>query len=286
MERKVTVAAVNFQTAWGDKRANLEKMKNIVTQAASRGIDMVAFPELALSGYECDEGCHMHKELAEPIPGPSTEEMAKLAAEHNLYVVFGLPEQDSREPTKRYISTAVVGPEGILGAYRKIHLSEPPLFTESECFVGGRELPVFKTRFCPIGIQICYDFWIFPELTRILTLKGAEIVINTTASPAGPGKPYYLVQQTGARATENTIYTISANLVGQERKRSFYGHSAVAGPDPPRPARIFAEGGETEEVVSATLNLEATRWWRQTTGWMRARRAEVILNELKALSKE
>ncbi len=281
-EKAMTVACINFETTWGDKGANLKKMKEIVTQAADQGNDMIVFPELALSGYECDDSFSMHARNAETIPGPSTEEMAKLAASSNVYVIFGMPERDKSEPGILYISSVVIGPEGILGAYRKIHLSPPPLFTEAECFTGGKELPVFETRFGLIGVQICLDFWLYPELTRILALKGAKIIFNTTASPSAPGKPYFLVQQTGARATENQVYTASANLVGKEIKKSFYGHSAIAGPAPSRLVKIYAEGGEEEEIVSATLNLVIVR---EQAPWQKNRRSALILEELKKLEE-
>lgn len=286
MTKKVlSLACVNFHAEWGNKAANLEKMKKMIAQAAQVGNEMIVFPELALSGYECDEGFKMHEATAETIPGPATEEMAKVAAEHDVYVIFGLPERDKDKPKARYISTAVVGPEGILGAYRKIHLSEPPMFSESLCFSPGREVPVFETRYGLIGIQICYDFWIFPELTRILALKGAILVINTTGSPSGPGKSYYLTTMTAARAAENGIYVASANLVGKEVKTSYFGHSSIAGPAPPRRVKLYAEGGEDEEIVSATLNLEICHWWRAQSNWQGAMRADIITEEMKKLKE-
>jgi predicted amidohydrolase len=176
-EKVVSIACVSFTTIWGNKQANLEKIKKYVVEAVSQGNNIVVFPELALSGYECDDGC-MHHTNAETVPGPSTEEIAALAKKHNVYVVFGLPEKDKKDPNIHYISSAVVGPEGILGAYRKLHLMESP-FTETKCFKPGNDLPIFETKYGPIGIQICYDFWSFPEITRILALKGARIIIKS-----------------------------------------------------------------------------------------------------------
>ena len=261
-------------------------MKQTVIQAAKMGNEMIVFPELALSGYECDPDFTMHQQAAEPIPGLATEEMAKLAAEQDVYIIFGLPERDRENSKARYISSVVVGPEGILGVYRKIHLSAPPLFRESLCFTPGSELPVFETRYGTIGIQICYDFWIFPELTRILVLKGADLIINITASPSGPGKPYYLTTMTAARAAENGVYVASANLVGEELKSCFFGHSTIAGPAPPRRVKLYAEGGEDEEIVSATLNLELCRWWLTQSSWREARKADLILAELEKLKED
>jgi predicted amidohydrolase len=279
-EKVVSVACISFATVWGNKQANLDKMKKFIGDAATQGNNFVVFPELALTGYECDDGC-MHHANAETIPGSSTEEIAALAKKHNVYVIFGLPERDKKDPNIRYISSAVIGPEGLLGAYRKLHLMEAPL-TEYKCFTPGNELPIFETRFGPIGVQICYDFWSFPEMTRLLTLKGARIVFNTTASPSGPGKPLFMAQQTGARAVENLIYTASANLTGKDRTKMFYGRSTIAGRGY-KIAQIYAEGGEEEGIVSATLSFELLHKLRETNRIAEKVRYDILLKELNQL---
>jgi predicted amidohydrolase len=291
-QETVSVACINFHTAWGDKAANLAKMKNFTSEAAKQGNNIIIFPELALSGYECSEdigskkkSCQMHRDSAEAIPGPSTEEMAQLAKDLDVYIIFGMPEQDKTNSTKRYISSVVIAPEGIQGAYRKIHLPPSPRFTESLCFSPGDEVPVWKTRYGNIGVLICYDFYFFPELARIMTLKGATLLINTTASAAGPGKPYYLVQQTGSRATENLVYAASANLVGKERTKTYYGHSVIAGPHNPKPAFVFAEGGETEEIVSATLSFPRLNAYAELLDWKKRRRTQLINKEMNKVFK-
>lgn len=264
-EKSVMVAAVNFLGVWGNKADNLEKMKVQIRQAAQIGAKIIAFPELALSGYECGEEaraenrpCSMHAKTAETIPGPATEEIAKLTKELEVYVIFGMSEKDAKDPNIRYISAPVIGPEGLMGTYRKLHLAPLPIFTEPLCFKPGPpELPVFETRYGLIGVQICYDFWLVPELTRLLYLKGARIVFNLAGSAAGPGKAQFIVQQTGCRATESLIYAVSCNHVGKERTLSYYGHSTIAGPLFPRMSKIFAEGEEAEEIVCASLDLGA-----------------------------
>jgi predicted amidohydrolase len=288
----VSVACINFDSAWGDKAANLDKMKSVVTEAAQQGNNIIVFPELALSGYECSEdigaqkkSCRMHRESAEAIPGPSTEEMAQLAKALDVYIIFGMPEQDTVNSAKCYISSVIIAPEGILGAYRKLHLPPWPRFTESLCFSPGDDVPVWETRYGKIGILICYDFYFYPELARIMALKEATLLINTTASAAGPGKPYYIVQQTGCRATENLVYAASANMVGKERTKTFYGHSVIAGPHAPRPAFVFAEGGETEEIVSATLSFPRLRAYTELLDWKKAWRSQLINTEIGSFSR-
>ncbi len=283
-DQTVTVGCVNYHTAWGDKAANLEKIKAGVEEAARQGIDVVAFPELALSGYECSQDFTMHRELAETIPGPATEEIAAIAREHDMYVVFGMPEQDARDSDIRYISCPLIGPEGLIGTYRKLHLGPPPIFTETLCFKGGSAIPVFETRFGPVGIQICADFWAFPELSRIQMLKGARLIINCSGSPdLAPDRPRYMTQQTGARATENLVYAASANLVGKENSTSFYGCSTIAGPAFPRFTHIYAQGADREEIVSATLSFAKLHRVREAIPIEAIRRSDVILREFNEL---
>ncbi|MBI1732764.1 MAG: carbon-nitrogen hydrolase family protein [Gammaproteobacteria bacterium] len=282
-ETSVTLGCANFAPVWGDKPRNLDKIKSMVEEAARLGIHILAFPELALSGYESDPEFVMHGALAETIPGPATEEIAALARRHNMYVTFGMPERDRERPERLYIANPLLGPDGLVGTYRKIHIGPPPLFTETRTFTGGTAVPVFETRFGPVGIQICADFWVFPELSRILMLKGARIIVNCSGSASAPDRPYYLRQQTGARATENLVYTATANLTGRERSKSYYGHSTIAGPDYPRFVRIFAEAGEEEEIISASLNFHALHRFRELIRLPEIRRGDVINREFAEL---
>ena len=285
----VSIACVSFNTTWGDKDANLKKIKRFTEQAADKGNDIVLFPELALTGYNCSEdlaegSCSMHRELAETIPGPSTEEVARLAKEKGIYVVFGMPERNPENPEIRHISAAVIGPEGILGSYRKIHLMSAPL-TETKCFTPGDSLPVFKTKLGTIGVQICYDFWTFPMLSRVLMLKGARIILNPSASPAGPGKEDFIVRQTCARGTENIVFTASANLTGKDRITTFFGHSTIAGRGW-KTSQIYAEGGPEEGIVSASVNMELLDNLRQ--GGLRLEdvdRIDIVIKELEQIQK-
>lgn len=269
-ERMVTVGAVNWKGEWSNKAANLEKMKRKVQEAAQMGVNIVCFPELALSGYECGEEakrdnaqCPMHREAAETIPGPSTEEMAALARQLGVYVIFGLPEKVDHEPGVLYNTAVVVGPEGIIGAYRKLHLAPPPIWTEFSCFRPGSELPLFETRYGPIGVQICADFWAYPELTRILTLKGARIVFVPTGSASAPGKVNHMTHGTVAAGSQNRAFMVTSNFVGVERTLSYFGHSTIAGPRMPHFSTIYNQGADTEEIVSATLSFEALAHARQ-----------------------
>ena len=289
-EKVITVSCVNFRTIWGDKAANLEKIKSSIEAVAAFGSNLIVFPEQALSGYECSEDarrnhkpCLMHDETAETIPGPATEEIAALAKKHDLYVVCGMPEQDSADAKIRYISAVLIGPEGIVGTYRKLHLGPLPIWTEDTCFTPGNEIPVFETRYGPVGIQICADFWRFPEVTRILTLKGARLIINPTASSAGPEKSEVIANMTRVRATENYIYAATAGMVGKENTLCYQGHSTIAGPAFPRVMHTYAEAGEGEEIISATLSFESLQQWSKRHDWKMERRSELISREFAKL---
>lgn len=289
-ERVVTISVVNFNAVWGNKPANLAKIKATVTTASQMGSNIIAFPEMALSGYECGEEarrerepCPMHTEAAETIPGPATEEVAKLARELRVYVIFGMPEREEKEPKAIYNSVAVIGPKGLLGKYRKIHLSPSPIWTDQFCFRRGNELPVFETEYGPVGVQICADFWVFPELSRILWLKGARLIFNCAASAASPGREQFIAQQTGCRGTESLIYTAAANMVGTERTLTYYGRSTIAGPSYPRLNQIFAQGGQQEEIVTATLSFERLHYVWSIVDLKKIHQTKLIANEFKKL---
>ena len=282
-EDTVTLGCVNYGSIWNDKAASIGKVKRLIGEAADQGINILVFPELSLSGYESNEDNTMHREFAETIPGPATEEIAALTKQLDIYVILGMPERDPGDAATCYISCPLLGPEGFIGNYRKLHLGTPPLFRESLCFTGGDSVPVFATRYGPVGIQICADFWVFPELSRILMLKGARIIVNSTASMSMPGRPFYITSMTAARATENMVYTASANLVGKERTLSYYGYSTIAGPSYPRFSHIHAQAEDREEIVSATLSFDKLHRFREAVSLDKLRRSDVIRNEFNQL---
>ena len=294
----VTVATVNFTPVYGDAKATLDKMASNVIEAAAQGADLVIFPELALLGCggcsECaalEAACETHQRLAETVPGPSSESLAALAREHDLYIVYGLHEQDPADPTKLYNAAAVVGPDGVMGSYRKVHLGEPPWVTEGLTFRPGTSLPLFPTRFGLMGVQICYDFWFNPELTRLLSLKGARLIACPVGSFAGPGRDDSMRATALSRAQENLVHVAISNLVGGPGTRAagysgaalteglrpdhYVGHSMIAGPAFPRFGRLLAEAGTLEEIVVATVNLEQQDRFRKVFDYRRWRKGRL-----------
>ncbi len=204
-----------------------------------------------------------------------------------------------------YNAAAVVGPEGVQGTYRKLHLGSLPWVSEGVTFRPGTSLPVFETRFGPIGVIICYDFWFNPELSRLMALKGARVLVNCCATFSGPGKRDYMVQTTATRAQENLCYAMSANYVGGQggagsyaadrldegRAADFLGHSTIAGPAFPRFSQVYAEAGDTEELVTATLSFEKLhRWenifpWRDWRATHQSGTSELIASEFAKLAR-
>lgn len=249
----VTIAAVNYNPVWGDKQANLEKIKGYIVDAAGQGADIVVIPELALSGYTVEEEKAMHMREAELIPGPSTNEIAKLTKEHNIYVIMGMPERDKDNPDIAYNSAAIIGPEGIIGSYQKIQPWQPEM---KWCTKGDTPF-LFDSPWGPIGVEICFDIYNFPELSRYLSARGALVVINPTAiSTFSNWKDYYMEKQKSQIFT-NGFYIVSANLVGEELDSTWAGYSVILGPGSGQLPEIYAgpASEQEEEMIIATLDL-------------------------------
>jgi predicted amidohydrolase len=185
--------------------------------------------------------------FAEEIPGPSTEALAEACRRLEIYAVCGLLERDGDQLRN---SAVFVGPEGLVGSYRKTHL---PFLGVDRFTVPGDELPVYDTPLGRIGVEICYDLR-FPEVTRTLALKGADLVAHPTNFPMAAKIQTELI--TVARAAENRIYLLTANRVGKERWGEFCGWSQIVDPY----GRRLAEAGEMEEtLLVADVELERAR---------------------------
>ena len=208
----------------GNKERNLRQISEQASKARKRNVDLLIFPELHLTGYTMrDEVTH----LAEPIPGPSTRKVETLAREHGVHVVFGMPEESEVKGVIH--NTAVfVGPKGLVGRYRKIHLPTHSVFEERRYYRPGQEASVFKTDIGVIGLSICYDLY-FPELTRLQALQGAELVVCISASPGLRRR--FFEGFCLSRAMENAVYLAYVNRVGIEEGLQFWGGSRVIAPN-------------------------------------------------------
>jgi predicted amidohydrolase len=208
----------------GNKERNLKQIAEQAAKARKKNVDLLIFPELHLTGYTMrDEVSH----LAESIPGPSTRKVEKAAKEHDVHVIFGMPEESEVKGVIH--NTAVfVGPKGLIGRYRKIHLPTHSVFEERRYYRPGQEAPVFKTDIGTIGLNICYDLY-FPELTRLQALQGAQLIICISASPGLRRR--FFEGFCLSRAMENAVYLAYVNRVGIEEGLQFWGGSRVIAPN-------------------------------------------------------
>lgn len=185
MRGETTLAAANVRIEH-DKSKNMNRYVEIIGEAASKGTDILVLPEMGLQGY-ADFGLPGGSKAAaeqkqyfvrqsETIPGPSTERIAAEARRHGMYIQLGLAES-ALGGNIIYNSTALIGPEGLVGVYRKVHNT-----FEFPYFAPGEETPVFDTRMGTVASIICYDLC-FPELLRSLVLKGADIILMSNAWP-------------------------------------------------------------------------------------------------------
>lgn len=229
MKDVMNLAVVNFKPVWGNKEANLNRMLGYIESAAKRGADMIVMPEVCLTGYDdlydVERSEKMQTKLAEEIPGPSTEKVCEYAKEYNIIVVFGMPERD--HATGRVFNTAVIiGPEGVIDAYRKIHLPN----REPDWADRGDRPVVFDTPWGKVGIGICYDVYNFPELIAYAAAKGARLFLNPTAIGWGVSSGRVFRTKTESDCLRSNIYIASANLVGKDLYYEFTGCSHIMGP--------------------------------------------------------
>ena len=203
---------------------------------------MIIFPELSLTGYVVRDQIY---ELAEPVPGPSTNILAKLAEKTKTYIIFGMPELGGGTQATIHNTAVLLAPNGFVGKYRKMYLPTHSVFEEKRYFRPGYESAAFDTQLGKIGLIICYDIF-FPEVTRLTRLMNAQIIVCISASPAI--RRSFFETLTSARAIENTAFLAFVNLVGIEDGLQFWGGSRLIGPQ----GRVIAKANYDEEdlVVS------------------------------------
>jgi len=245
---KIALAQISCKRA--DKTSNIEKMKVYAEKAKKEGAELVIFPELSLTDYLVRDLIY---ELAEPIPGPSVEKMAEIAKQNKIYIVFGMPEMSKKAESVIYNTAVLVGPEGYIGKYRKMHLPTHSVFEEERYFRQGYETPVFETQIGRIGLMICYDVF-FPEVSRALKLNGAQLIVCISASPAVRRKFFEIL--TAARAIENNVFLAYVNLVGIEDGLQFWGGSRIISPS----GSIIAKAKyDEEDLVVGEIDLKDVR---------------------------
>lgn len=274
---KVQVGLVQMSCT-ADKQQNLEKAIQKVREAAAKGAQIVCLQELFTSLYFCDEENYDNFQLAEAIPGPSTDELSKVAAELGVVIIASLFEK--RTQGLYHNTTAVLDADGTyLGKYRKMHIPDDPGFYEKFYFTpGDLGYKVFKTKFATIGVLICWDQW-YPEAARITALMGAEILFYPTAIGwAGTQDNATNIEQYNAwqtiqrsHAVANGVHVVSVNRVGEEAGLKFWGGSFVANPFG---SVMYQASHDNEEVVVQEVDLAKTDYYRTHWPFFRDRRVE------------
>jgi len=261
-----------------DPTRNLRTALDKIASAAKKGAKLVCLPELFRSLYFCQKQDYKCFQLAEPIPGPTTQVLSNAAKKHKITLVSSLFE---KRTGGLYHNTAVVfGPNGkILGTYRKMHIPDDPGFNEKFYFTPG------DTGFQPIdtpagrlGVLVCWDQW-YPEAARLMALRGAQILIYPTAIGWARGEKKEVCQdqrsawQTIQRshAIANGLFVLSINRTGRENNLDFWGTSFISNPI----GHVVAEAPtDRPEILHATLNLSETTTTRQHWPFLRDRRID------------
>jgi predicted amidohydrolase len=241
---KTTIACVQMDVAIGDVEANRRRIVERMRTAAESGAALVIFPECALTGY-CFDSLEEAKPFAEPIDGPSSEAIAKACRETGAYAITGFIEKDGPD---FYNAAMLVGPDGVIGDYRKVHL--PFLGVDRFLTPGDKPFRLFDLTFGRIGINICYDAS-FPEAARALKLLGAELIILPTNWPAGAWRTAEFI--INARACENHVNFAAVNRCGVERGWDFIGRSKVVDFNGDTLGEASREG---EEMLTIEVDLQ------------------------------
>jgi len=280
---KQITAALIQQSCSGDLKANLDKSLSGIKKAAARGAKLVVLQELHKSLYFCQSEDVGAFDLAESIPGPTTEILAKAARENQVVLVSSLFE---KRAAGLYHNTAVVFEQDgtMAGKYRKMHIPDDPGFYEKFYFTPGDLgfVPI-KTSVGTLGVLVCWDQW-YPEAARLMALSGAEILIYPTAIGFDPGDAaeeksrqldaWITIQR--SHAVANGIPVLSVNRVGHEAGPDgsgidFWGHSFAVGPQGEFLARA---GAQQEEVLFVELDGTRSEAVRRIWPFFRDRRIE------------
>jgi len=245
---KITIALGQISCQVGDKKHNIEIMKKKIAQAKKAKVDMIAFPELSLTGYMVRDRAY---ELAEPVPnGPSVQEIEKIAKNEDIHIIFGMIERNPKASAILHNTSVLIGPKGYIGKYRKMHLPTHSVFEEKRYFRPGYQAPVFETAAGKIGMMICYDVY-FPEITRLMSLEGAKLIVCISASPSI--RRGFFETLTAARAMENTVFLAFVNLAGVQDGLQFWGGSRILAPSG---SLISQAKYDVDDFISATINYQ------------------------------
>ena len=293
--RKLKIGLVQ-QHCTGDMEGNIARLEGHIRKAAAEGAQLIVLQELHNSLYFCQEENAKLCDLAEPIPGPSTERFGALAKELGTVLVLSLFER--RTPGIYHNTAVVIEADGsIAGKYRKMHIPDDPLFYEKFYFTpGDLGFEPIKTSVGTLGVLVCWDQW-YPEAARAMALNGAEMLIYPTAIGGVPTDPdweqaqqrqaWQLVQR--GHSVANGLPVITVNRVGHEPDPSgntvgldFWGYSFATGPQ----GEILVQlSTDKEENAVVSIDLDRTEYVRRGWPFLRDRRIDAYGDILKRYRK-
>ncbi|UCF90785.1 MAG: carbon-nitrogen hydrolase [Desulfobacterales bacterium] len=267
-----------------DISQNIAKAAAMVNRAADTGARIVCLQELYASRYFPQTVNVAHYELACPLPDDSLASMQKIAADKKVVII--VPVYECVRAGINFNTAVIIEADGsIAGKFRKVHIPEGPQYLEKYYFTpGDRGYPVFRTAYATIGVGICWDEW-FPEVARILGMKGAEIIFYPSAIGSEPDHPQYSSQaawETVIRShgITNGLFVAAVNRVGQEDALRFYGGSFISNPY----GEVLVRGdNDGDQVVAAELDLAQIREFRNIFQFHRDRRPETYGELLKVV---
>jgi len=290
MKKTTLPVALVQETNQGDAEANLAVVEQRVAEAARQGAKLVLLQELHNGAYFCQHESVDEFDLAEPIPGPSTERLSKLARQHGVVLVSSLFE---RRAAGLYHNTAVVfeADGGIAGKYRKMHIPDDPGFYEKFYFTpGDLGFEPIDTSVGRLGVLVCWDQW-YPEAARLMALAGAELLLYPTAIGWDPEdaqdeqdrqRDAWILSHRG-HAVANGLPVLSCNRVGHEPSPlgasgiRFWGNSHVLGPQ----GEFIAEAGGDPTVLVCDVDLGRSEHVRRIWPFLRDRRIDAYGDLLK-----
>lgn len=261
------VALVQRASALGSEHVdprdeNLARAADAIEVAAAAGARLVVFGELYLTGYRTDEWLYKWATTVDPTDR-HVRALAEQAGRLGVHVIIGAATIGRSVPGDLYNSAIVVAPSAIAGVYRKSHVAAfsdgERVVRERSFYSPGRELPVFETSLGRLGVHICYDV-AYPEVARVQTLRGADVLINLSAPNAGYEE--YWKHMTYARAVENANWYLVCSIVGAQRDSLLFGGSRIVSPS----GEVVAQAAYgAEDLLVADVDLAVARRVRATT---------------------
>ncbi len=265
------------QKASADKEKNIRQGIEAVKNAAASGAKIISFSELAFIPFFPQKPSSTKPlEIAESIPGTTTDIFSKLAKELNVVIILNLYEKDGNGT---YDSSPVIDADGkILGTTRMIHITDYPCFHEKDFYTPGNNgAPVYETKFGKIGVAICYDRH-YPEYMREQAINGAEIVFVPQAGAEGEWPEGLYEAEMRVAAFQNGYFTALCNRVGKEECLTFSGESFVCDPE----GNVIARAGSgTEEILYCDVELDKCKTSHAKRLFFRDRRPELYCDWFK-----